>query len=511
VIVEDQSEVIAFLSRAGSYGAGVAAVERIETHISVVFLAGDRAYKLKRAARFAYLDFSTLERRRVACEAEIAINRRTAPGLYRRTVSVTRRADGRLQLGGDGAVVEWLVEMARFDNSTLFDRLAQQGALDRRLMETLARAIARFHDAAEICREVDPAATFAAIIESNAASFAEFASSFDPAAVARLNERSRAELSRCHSLLEERRDAGRVRRCHGDLHLRNICLVDGQPTLFDAIEFNEALTRIDVLYDVAFLVMDLDHRHLRPLANVVLNTYVDHSADDAGLALMPLFLSLRAAIRAHVEAATAGRLTDAEGRTLCADEARRYLAEAGAYLAPEPPRLVAVGGLSGSGKSRLARGLAPLFGTAPGARVVRSDVVRKRLLGVDPETRLGPNGYSKDVTERTYATIYDLARTAVRAGRAVVADAVFARPEQRRAIAAVAAELGVPFQGLWLEAPPAVMAERIATRRHNASDATVEILRQQLGYDLGVIEWLRLDSGGSKAETLRRALTGLGL
>jgi predicted kinase len=378
-------------------------------------------------------------------------------------------------------------------------------------METLGRTIVRFHDAAEICREVDPTATFAAILDSNAASFAEFASAFDPGAVARLNERSRAELMRCRSMLEERRAAGRVRRCHGDLHLRNICLVDGQPTLFDAIEFNETLTRIDVLYDVAFLVMDLDHRHLRPFANVVLNAYMDASADDAGLALMPLFLSLRAAIRAHVEAATVGRLADAERRALCADEARRYLAEAGTYLAPTPPRLIAVGGLSGSGKSRLARALAPLIGASPGARVVRSDVVRKRLLGVDPETRLGPQGYSRDVTERTYATVYDLARIGLRAGRAVIADAVFARPEQRRAAAAVAAELGISFQGLWLEAPPTVMAERIATRRHNASDATLEVLRQQLDCDLGVIEWPRLDSGGSKTETLRRAVACLGL
>jgi len=511
VIVEDQSEVIAFLSRAEAYGADGAAVERIETHVSVVFLVGERAYKLKRAVRFAYLDFSTLDRRRAACEAEVAVNRRTAPALYRRAVLVTRRVDGRLQLGGEGAVVEWLVEMARFDNETLFDRLAQRGALDRRLMATLARAIARFHDAAEICRDVDPTATFTAIIESNAASFAEFAASFDPAAVARLSERSRAELSRCRSMLEERRAAGRVRRCHGDLHLRNICLVDGQPTLFDAIEFNETLTRIDVLYDVAFLVMDLDHRHLRSLANVVLNAYTDHSADDAGLALMPLFLSLRAAIRAHVDAATVGRLADGEQRTRCADEARRYLAEAGAYLAPTPPRLVAVGGLSGSGKSRLARALAPILGAPPGARVIRSDVVRKRLLGVDPETRLEPQGYSKDMTERTYAMVYDLARIALRAGRAVIADAVFARPEQRQALAVVAAESGVPFQGLWLEATAAVMAERITTRRDNASDATVEIMRQQLGYDLGAIDWPRLDSGGSKAETLRRALTCLSI
>jgi aminoglycoside phosphotransferase family enzyme/predicted kinase len=511
VIVEDQSEVVAFLSGAAAYGADVTAVERIETHVSVVFLAGERAYKLKRAARFAYLDFSTLERRRAACEAEVAINRRTAPTLYRRAVPVTRRGDGRLQLGGGGAIVEWLVEMARFDNGTLFDRLAQKGVLDRRLMETLARAIARFHDSAEICRDVDPTATFTAIIESSAASFAEFASSFDPGAVARLNERSRAELSRCRSMLEERRAAGRVRRCHGDLHLRNICLVDGQPTLFDAIEFNETLTRIDVLYDVAFLVMDLDHRHLRPLANVVLNAYTDVSADDPGLALMPLFLSLRAAIRAHVEAATVGRLADPEQRALCADDARRYLAEAGGYLVPTPPRLVAVGGLSGSGKSRLARALAPLIGAAPGARVVRSDVVRKRLLGVNPESRLEPGGYSKDMTERTYAKVYDLARFGLRAGRAVIADAVFARPEQRRAVAAVAAEAGVPFQGLWLEAPPAVMAERIATRRHNASDATVEILRQQLDYDLGAIDWPRLDSAGSKTETLRQAVACLGL
>ncbi len=512
MIVEDQDEVIAFLSRPRAYGGGVSAVERRETHVSVVFLAGDRAFKLKRAVRFPYLDFSTSALRRAACEAEVAVNRRTATGMYLGVVAVTRERGGGLRLGGDGAPVEWLVEMTRFDEDTLFDRLARLGALDRDAMEDLAEAVARLHGQAEARARGGGRAGMGVIVDGNAATFAECAEGvLDSAKVERLNRLTRRALDRCAALLDARRAAGRVRRCHGDLHLRNIFLLDGKPTLFDALEFNQALADIDVLYDLAFLLMDLDHRGPRRLASIALNRYLDITGDTAGLEALGLFLSVRAAIRSHVEAAAAaGRTKRSEAARLGA-EARAYLDMALTYLAPPPPMLVAVGGFSGAGKSRLARELAPFLGAAPGARVVRSDVVRKRLAGVHALSRLGPEGYSAAMTERTYRTIFAEARTALEAGYAVIADAVFARPGQRRAIAAIAARARVPFHGLWLEAPLEVRERRVTVRRRNVSDADAGLVRAQAAYGMGEIDWDRIDSSGPREETLGkgRALIGL--
>ena len=511
MIVEEQGETIAYLSRPDTYGGGNREVGRVETHISEIFLAGELAYKLKRAVKFPYLDFSTPEKRRVACEAEVSINRRTAPGIYRGVIPVTRDADGALRLNGEGTPVDWLVEMVRFDEDTLFDRLARQGALDRHVMEEVAEAVSRLHEEAEPQTGGDGAGAIAALIDGNTRNFAECpAGIFDPAKVARLETEARRMLERHHPLLQARGAEGRVRRCHGDLHLRNICLLEGKPTLFDAIEFSEALATIDVLYDLCFLLMDLDHRELRGLANVTFNRYLDITGDMDGLAAVPLFLSLRAAIRAHVDAAT-GSASPGEEKTGRIAGAGAYLERAIAYLSPQQPRLIAIGGLSGSGKSRLARELAPFVGPAPGARVARSDIARKQLAGVSALTRLGPEGYTPEMTQRTYAEIYRQAQIGIEAGHAVIADAVFARPEERQAIAAVAARAGVRFDGLWLVTPASVMEGRIGDRRRDASDATPEVLRQQLDYKIGELTWARLDTSGARETTVEGAKTLLGV
>ncbi|MBM3732786.1 MAG: hypothetical protein FJW24_04850 [Acidimicrobiia bacterium] len=508
--LENQTEAVAFLSEPSSYGAGIKEVRRIETHISVVFLAGARAFKLKKAVRYPYLDFSSLEKRRAACEAEIAVNRRAAPAIYRGVVPLARAPGGGLVLGGPGEPVEWLVEMTRFDEATLFDRLARMGALDRGRIVELAETVARFHRDAEVHREADSVAGFAHTIAGNAASMAGPASgAFDTADIERLRQSSEARLASLRDPLERRRDGGRVHRCHGDLHLGNICLIDGHPVLFDAIEFNETFAVIDTLYDAAFLVMDLDHLDQRTLAGQFLNRYLDATGDEEGLAALPLFLSLRAAIRAHVGATAARAITNAEQARARLEESRRYLQEAFTYLAPDKPRLIAVGGLSGSGKSRLADVLAPWLGTAPGARVVRTDVIRKQLAGVNLHDRLGSDGYTADMTARTYAEMINRVGAALRAGRSVVADAVFAAPAERERIASVARTCGVPFDGLWLSADSAIMERRVIERTANVSDATAEVLRRQMTYDLGEITWIRIDSGGTPEETLAQASTVL--
>jgi uncharacterized protein len=492
-----QRATIDFLSQSVTHGAPAGtAVEVVRTHASLVFLCGDSALKLKRAIAYSYLDYSTPERREAACREELAINQRIAPQLYLAVRAVTREPHG-LALDGSGPAVDWVVAMRRFPDDALFDRIAARGALTPALITQLVAEVLAFHAAAEQTRRYGGAAAVAALIAGNDANLRKHG--FDADRVARLRETQCAALDRIGALLERRREMGHVRHCHGDLHLGNVCLWQGTPTLFDAIEFDPTLSRIDVLYDLAFLLMDLWRRNLRDFASAVLNRYLDGSDEADGLATLPLFLSIRAAIRAHVAAAA-----DKQA------EAAAYFDLALTLIEPQPPRLIAVGGLSGTGKSTLAAGLAPHFGSAPGARVLRSDVVRKRLFGAAPGARLRPQAYSEAASEQVFAVLQTQAAAALRAGYAVVLDAVAARPEQRQAFAAVAQAAGVPFAGLWLEAPVDTLERRIGARRDDVSDATVEVLHQQLDYELGAINWIRLPADGAPADVLAAACAALG-
>lgn len=499
-VPNDQIEVLAFLACPEHLGQP-GPVQRIDTHISSVFLAGNRAFKLKKAVRLPFLDFTSLEKREEACRAELEINRRTAPKLYLGLKAVTREADGSLAFDGKGPVVDWVVEMLRFDQDGLYDRLAPQ--LSREEAEELADTIAAFHTAAKSQPQWGGVAGLRHTIDTNAACFALDTPGLFPTKLTdAVTAASLDWLDRLGPLLEKRREEGLVRRCHGDLHLGNICRFEGRATLFDAIEFNQDFACIDVLYDLAFLLMDLQARGLERTASWVLNRYLEKRSDLDGLAALPLFLSLRAAIRAHVSAAMArGANNDPALRQHALDYMRRALA----YLSPPPPRLIAVGGLSGSGKSRLARDLAPLLGRPMGAVILRTDVLRKQLMGVDAETRLGPEGYSPEMSLRTYQALYDGCAKLLKSGLTVVADAVFAKEEQRGGIETLAISLGLPFEGLWLEANPEVMRQRIQSRKRNASDATIEVLNRQIEAGPGNINWLRLDSSASKEETFANA------
>lgn len=509
---EGQQAVVDYLMRPATHGG--AAVERIDTHSATVFLAGPRALKLKRAVRFDYLDFSTEPLRRAACEAEVRINRRAAPAIYRGVVAVTREADGSLALDGRGTPVDWLVDMVRFDQEGLFDRLAARDALDLSLMRPLAAAIAQFHLTAERRTDHGGQSGMAWVVDGNAAGFSEQgAGIFDPALAAEVSTSSRLELECQAELLERRRRDGFVRQCHGDLHLRNIVLLGGRPTLFDAIEFNDEIACVDVLYDLAFLLMDLWKRQLPRHANAVMNGYLADTGDLAGLALLPFFLSCRAAVRAKTSATAARVQPDARRTRELQDVAREYLAMARDLLTRPPPRLVAVGGLSGSGKSTLAMALAPSIGGPPGALVLRSDEIRKSLCGVPPLQRLGSDAYTQDMTARVYRTLIDRAAVALRGGRPVVVDAVCARPSDRAAVEAVAESASVPFVGIWLDAPRDVLVARTERRGPDASDADAGIVRLQLAEDPGAIRWPRLDASPSAASVLEQAqaLAGVGL
>lgn len=485
----------------------------ITTHISVIFLSGERAFKLKRAVAYSFLDFTTLEARRIACGRELEINRRTAPTIYKGVVPVTL-IDGQLAVAGDGEVVDWLVEMVRFDEATLFDRLVQvERGLRRPMIEGLADAIADFHGKAETSKARGGAASIRKIAENNVKAFVALPNDVFPAAdVNAVTSKTLARIDAEQRVLDDRRARGCVRHCHGDLHLRNICLVDGQPTLFDAIEFSDDFSEIDVAYDLAFVLMDLQFHGQRRLASFLLNRYLEVADEQADLyQVLPIFLSMRAQIRAHVGAAISAAQTDADSRDRELQTARDYLELAKEYLNVTPPRLVAVGGLSGSGKSRLAREVASHIGLAPGARVVRTDVVRKRISGIHPNETLGAEGYTAEMTVKTYEAFIDQARQAILAGQSVVLDAVFAMQDQRETAEALAAELGVPFMGIWVEAPEEVRIERVMKRERNVSDITPEIARSQSEYDVGEMTWASVNSAGEKTETVAQGLRVLGV
>jgi len=496
----DQAEVIAFLSRPQAFAESE--VQRIETHISIIFLAGGKAYKLKRAVVLPYLDFSTPDRRRRYCEAEIAVNRRTAPELYERVALITKENTGALALDGLGEPVDYLVVMKRFDQSGLFDHLAETDGLSDQLMSALADVIARFHDGAARHYDKGGCKGMEKVVSINLESLQRHAGAvFDPAAIQGYGARIDGALKQCCELLDARRKAGFVRHCHGDLHLRNICLYNGKPLLFDAIEFSDDIACIDTLYDLAFLLMDMEHRRLRRLANLVFNRYWgrEEAPSLAGLAALPLFLSCRAAVRAHVGAETA--VQSGRGSTGIA-ESRAYLELAASLLSPPPARLVAIGGLSGTGKSTLAKALAPELGPVPGALILRSDVVRKALFGISEESRLPAEGYGDAVTARVYETIAAKARIALRAGHSVIADAVYAKSEERAALEGIAMRSGAPFSGFWLEAPIDLLERRVAARLRDASDATVDVVRRQQEYSIGDIAWRRIDAGQDVSRTL---------
>ena len=301
------------------------------------------------------------------------------------------------------------------------------------------------------------------VVDGNAAGFEEQGTGIlDADLAAELTQDSRSALDRHAGRLDRRRQAGFVRQCHGDLHLRNIVLIDGRPTLFDAIEFNDEIACTDVLYDLAFLLMDLWRRRLTQHANVVLNGYLGETLDFDALPLLPLFLSCRSAVRAKTSATSAGLQSDPRRRGELEEIARGYLALAATLLRSGPASLIAIGGFSGSGKSTLAHALAASIGPVPGALVVRSDEVRKRLCGVDPLTRLDSTGYATEVTRQVYESVAERAATVVRAGHAAIVDAVFARRADRQVIECAAEAAGVPFLGLWLDAPEQVLVGSLA-------------------------------------------------
>jgi aminoglycoside phosphotransferase family enzyme/predicted kinase len=480
----DQAELVAFLKLGA--GGPVPADKIIETHAAQIFLVGERAYKIKKSVNLGYLDFSTMQKRQWALERELERNVLSAPEMYLSVAAVRCASGGTLHFGGEGTLVDHVLVMRRFtDNALLSDNA---GLVSGDFAEKLGRMIACFHENAPIVKGVWSKGLKYSV-ESITEQLYRFESIWGADDVRALIANTKAVFDSRSEDIDARVKGCFIRQCHGDLHLKNIFLENGAPVLFDCIEFDDRLSDIDVLYDLAFLVMDILHAGQGGGANRLLNGYFDQalrSFDEnalAGLALLPLYLSMRASIRAHVSAQM--------GR---ADKGRVYLREALDYLQKDSPRLMSVGGLSGTGKTSYARTCAPGLGPAPGAVVLRSDEIRKRLWNVPPHDQLPAEAYTKEQSARVYDVMFNEARQILRAGSAVILDAVFLARDERDHCRRLAEEVGVDFQGVWLEAPADILRQRIAARVGDASDADLDVLEHQLKYDPGQIDWQRLDA-----------------
>jgi len=462
----------------------VRGVELLETHISWVLLTGEYAYKLKKPLDLGFLDFSTLAARAAACAEELRLNRRTAPQLYLEVVPITGTA-AEPRVGGAGTPIDYAVKMREFPQEALLDRVAARGELGVGLMDELAAAIARFHSSVE---RAAPGTAFGSPDEVIAPARQNFAQLRplvgDPAgraALGRLAAWTEREFAGRGEAFAARRRDGFVRECHGDLHLGNLIALDGAPVPFDCIEFNPSFRWIDVMSEVAFLVMDLADHGLAGHAWRFLDAYLAATGDYAGLAVLRFYLVYRAMVRAKIAALRAHQLpAGTPERGGVERESRAYLGLAEAFAALDRRALVITRGRSASGKTAFAR----LVVEEIGAIAMRSDLERKRLLGLAPEARtdspVGGGIYTPEATARTYARLLELARACVEAGFPAVADAAFLAHGDRDAFRGLARRLGVPFGIAACEAPESVLRERIARRTGDASEATLDVLAHQL-------------------------------
>jgi aminoglycoside phosphotransferase family enzyme/predicted kinase len=460
--------------------------EVIETHISWVLLTGAYAYKLKKPVDFGFVNFTTLQRRKFFCEEELRLNQRLAPAWYLGVVPVTGTVD-RPRLGGPGPAIEYAVKMKQFPHDARLDLVLARGELTPERLDAEVVAIAEFHRRAAVAGPESPFGTperVARRVQENLSTIREHLS--DPGhlpLLERLDSRSRTEHAALAETFAARKRDGFIRECHGDLHLGNMAWVDTEPLIFDCIEFNDDLRWIDVMSEFAFLVMDLDHRNATGLARRALNSYLESTGDYAGLRVLPYYYAYRSLVRAKVACLRLGQKDlDASERAAASHEVRGYLDLAEKAPTSARPALFITHGVSGSGKSYVAQAAVETLGAVR----IRSDVERKRLVGLSSQSRaaadLGGGIYSSELTARTYARLGELAAMSLDAGFPVVVDATFLKRAQRDQLRAAARSRSVPCVILAVQAPDAVLRERIVSRARagrDASDADLAVLAQQ--------------------------------
>ena len=465
-------ELIQALKDPECYDHPVSGFTLHETHISWVLLTGDYAYKIKKPLDFGFLDFSTLARRRHFCAEEVRLNRRLAPELYLDVVPITGSITSP-QLGGEGEPVEYAIRMHQFDTAQMLDRLQEEGRLEASHLDALADQLAAFHQSVPATHDaLGTPARVRADAEENVEQIQpllEDPRQRDP--LQRLATWTRESCERLDALMARRHRDGHVRECHGDLHLANIVLYRGKVTVFDCIEFSDGLRWIDTANDLAFLLMDLEHRGETALANQVLNRYLQGYGDFGCLPLLAFYKAYRAMVRAKIALLTCGNADlDIAKRTRLLDAYQSYIDLAEGYARPRPPFLLVTTGVSGSGKSWLSQRLAASLGLV----WLRSDVERKRLFGLTPladsHARQDLDLYTPEATRDTYRRLAELASDALAAGYPVIVDSAALDRAQRDSLVEVAIEQGVPYLLLECRAAEAQRRQRLRDRAASGGD-----------------------------------------
>lgn len=485
----NRSALIRALQNPSLYDHPIEHFEVLETHISWVLLTGPYAYKIKKPVNLGFVDFSTLETRRFFCFEELRLNRRLAPQLYLDVITITRDVQAPM-LNGCGPPIEYAVKMRQFPQGSRLDLVLAQGELQSIHLDQLAQEIASFHGQIDVASEHSPFGTPEIIHRSVTENFEQIPSHL-------LALADRTGLERVRAWMEQeyvahwkdftaRKDGGYIKECHGDLHLGNMTVLNDRVTVFDCIEFNENLRWIDVMSEVAFLVMDLEDRGRSDLADRFLNAYLEQTGDYVGLSVLRFYQVYRAMVRAKVACIRLGQcgLTEQEKKQIQA-EFLGYLALAERFTQPSRPAILITHGLSGSGKTTISQ----LALECLGAIRMRSDVERKRLVGLTAETRSGASLnagiYSEHITEATYQRLEELTRTVIKTGLPVIVDATFLQRRQRDAFHHLAERLRVPFLILDVQTSEPVLRSRVSQREQDgrdASEANVAVLEQQLAH-----------------------------
>ncbi len=466
------------------YDHEVIQCQLLETHISWIILTGEYAYKIKKPVDLGFLDFSTLEKRHFYCDEELRLNARLAPGIYLDVVPIYgTEADPSLQAGGD--VIEYAVKMRQFPQEAQLDRALARGDLQFNKIDAIARMVATFHASIAVAgRDMaygDPEQVLQPVLENFAQIRERIEGRADLEILDELQSWSESMYSSLKPVLLQRKADGYIRECHGDMHLRNLAWYQGQPLAFDCLEFNPNLRWIDVISEVAFLVMDLQDRQQAQLAQRFLNAYLQHTGDYAGIAVLRFYLVYRAMVRAKVDAIRAAQEGISQQQ---ADEAVQdfdgYLHLAKSYIRPSMPQLIITRGLSASGKTTETQPLLEMLG----AIRIRSDVERKRLFGLSADqsatAKSGEGIYTAEATQQTYARLLEQAATILDAGYTVIVDAANLKYQQRSIFQQLAEQKQVSYIILEFSAKPETLRRRIMERKHDASDANLEILEQQL-------------------------------
>jgi uncharacterized protein len=482
----DQARLVAALADPARFGPACARVSVLETHISYVLLTGQHAFKLKKAVDLGFLDFTTLAARHFFCEQELKLNRRLAPALYLDVVAITGTIE-EPAINGTGPVLEYAVKMVEFPQEALASRVLARNELVDQHIDSLAAKVAAFHAAGDRAPVDRPFGTPEAILDVVLANFDALRSSMATAteqrAIAALETWTKREHAAHVAAFAGRRQRGFVRECHGDLHLGNIAVIDGEVTIFDCIEFNDAMRWIDVMSEVAFTAMDLQDRGHPGLAHRFVNAYLEITGDYAGLSVLRFYLIYRALVRAKIALMRASQLPPGENKAALLGERDGYVRLAAGYARAPSPAIVITHGVSGCGKTTLSQMLLEHVG----AIRIRTDIERKRLHGIAPAAHgnsASEDGlYSMDATRRTYDRALHLATSVAAAGFVALVDGTFLQRWQRDRFRELAAERGIPFVVVEFSANETILRHRIVERGRlgtDASDADLSVLDHQL-------------------------------